>query len=274
MENSCSINIPESHSIEVNGEKSLKSGTNSQQMESHGQSENTNSPFEQLFNDVKQIDFEFDGNSLHIIGSVDEAKRISNKFKIMRKLAHLVGCGLDCHFRMAHDKFKLMMLVRGVPRALFGSTITVMPDVSNIRKLATAGGLVEAGQLIFFDKILDLVPQHLEGARRILQQSLIVGIENDVINKLYDFLKNIRQAILTHLSKIPILWTVHDFPSKEDDELNLSSVRRTIKQCGDNRLLELEKEQPGYTDRWFIEWNLGRVYTFNELMEQKFNELH
>lgn len=112
--------------------------------------------------------------------------RITKKFHIMRKLSHLVGCGLDFHYRMARNQFRLMMLVSGVPRVLFGNTIRSICGSRSTR---------------FFDRIFDLLPQNLQGGRRMIHSSLTEGNDDSEIKKLYDFLKNIRPNILTHLSK-------------------------------------------------------------------------
>ncbi|EFP01527.1 hypothetical protein CRE_23891 [Caenorhabditis remanei] len=226
--------------------------------------------FEHFFHDSLPIDFEFDGNSLHAIGNNIMAKRIEKKFKIMQKLAHLIGCGLDCHFRLAHSEFKLLMMVRGAPRVLFGSAVSVVPDPTNIRKYATAGQFIEDAQATFFESILQLMPRNLESIETTLKVSLFEGTQDMGVSKLYDFLRNIRQTVLTYVSKVPIVWTVQDVSSQEH-HFDLSPIRNEIKQCGEMHLLKLENDHPGFTDRWCSECGVGRAQTFSEFMEKKFN---
>lgn len=233
--------------------------------------DNRGAHFENLFSNLVRINFEFDGNSLHVIGSDVMAKRIENKFKIMQKLAHLIGCGLDCHFRMAHSEFKLLMLVRGAPRILFGTTVSVVPDLANIRKFATAGQVIEAAQATFFESILQLVPRNLNAVESTLKISIFEGTEDVAVLKLYDFLKNIRETVLTYISKVPIVWTIPDISSREEHLLDFSAIRNEIKQCGEKHLLKLENDQPGFTDRWCSGCGVGRAQTFSEFMEKKFN---
>uniref|UniRef100_A0A8R1HQI0 Uncharacterized protein n=1 Tax=Caenorhabditis japonica TaxID=281687 RepID=A0A8R1HQI0_CAEJA len=226
-----------------------------------------------IFKEVNPIDFKFDGGSLVIIGDQVMASRIEKKFHIMRRLAHNVGCGLDCHFRLVGSRFLLLMLVRGVPRVVFGSSITVVPDLTDMRKLATPGDLVEYGQRAFFESILRIFPQSIKNGKNYLTADFIKGDEKPRMQKFYEFLRTIRGHVLTHIASIPAVWTTNDWSEEIDESVDMEHVTNVIQMCGDYQLMTLEIEQPGYSDRWREEWGLIKTKTFQQLMDQKFNSL-
>ncbi|CAI2303482.1 unnamed protein product [Caenorhabditis sp. 36 PRJEB53466] len=234
------------------------------------QNEKVGSLIEHVYENVFPIDFDMVGGKLFIIGKEDMAKRITNKFKIMQKMAHLVGCGLDCHFRIVEDRFLLFMMVRGAPKIVFGATVTVIPDLTNIRQLTANGDFVELGQAKFFESILALFPSSLKGGRDVLRIPLLIGAENEMVYKFYEFLRTIRESVLLHIASMPIVWTSNDHV-EDNGEIDFNAALTIIESCGNKHLSRLDREQPGYSNRWRDDWKLVRSQSFSQMMENKFN---
>uniref|UniRef100_A0A1I7TK90 SGNH domain-containing protein n=1 Tax=Caenorhabditis tropicalis TaxID=1561998 RepID=A0A1I7TK90_9PELO len=203
-----------------------------------------------FFHDLIEIDLDFHGNKFYIVGDSDAAKRINKKFSIMQKLGILVGCGLDCHFRMAHEEYRS----------------------HGHKKICNCITIRRSCAVCFFDSILSLIPRNLYAAESIILKNLNEGNENDIILKFYDFLKNIRGEVFLHIATMPIIWTTDDFTSKDESHVDIVDVRGRMKQCGEKQLRKLENERPGYTNILNHVWGLGPTQNFEQMMEMKFNE--